>query len=64
MSRDEFEALNQSIQMADTIINNFNQFSTKIDAPPKADLRTFNENDILGDLERDEKGNVIVLTND
>jgi hypothetical protein len=24
--------------------------------------RLFNENDILGDLDRDEKGNVVVLT--
>lgn len=28
--------------------------------PPNADLRTFNVNDILGDLDRDEKGNVVV----
>jgi hypothetical protein len=32
----------------------------KVDAPPQADLRSFNENDILGDLDRDEKGNVVV----
>lgn len=30
-------------------------------APPDASKRTFNENDILGDLDRDEKGNIIVL---
>jgi hypothetical protein len=35
----------------------------KIDVPPNAELRTFNENDILGDLDRDEKGNVVVLEN-
>lgn len=29
--------------------------------PPNADARTFNENDILGDFDRDEKGNPIVL---
>lgn len=29
--------------------------------PPDAAKRNFNENDILGDLDRDEKGNVIVL---
>jgi hypothetical protein len=28
--------------------------------PPNADLRTFNVNDILGDLERDDKGNVVI----
>lgn len=26
-----------------------------------ADMRTFNEHDILADLDRDDKGNVIVL---
>jgi hypothetical protein len=29
--------------------------------PPDSNKRTFNENDILGDFDRDEKGNVIVL---
>lgn len=33
----------------------------KIDIPPDAALRTFNENDILGDFDRDDKGNVVVL---
>jgi len=30
-----------------------------IDVPPKA--HTFNEHDILGDLDRDDKGNVVVI---
>jgi len=30
-----------------------------IDVPPKA--HTFNEHDILGDLDRDEKGKVVVI---
>lgn len=55
--------LNQSIQMADQILSSFKQFEGKIDVPPNAELRTFNENDILGDLDRDEKGNVVVLEN-
>lgn len=29
--------------------------------PPNADHRTFNVNDILGELDRDERGNIIVL---
>jgi len=29
--------------------------------PPNAFLRTFNEHDVLGDLDRDDKGNVVVL---
>jgi len=33
-----------------------------IEVPPNWQHRLFNENDILGDLDRDEKGNVVVLT--
>ena len=32
-----------------------------VQVPPDSSLRNFNENDILGDFDRDEKGNVIVL---
>jgi hypothetical protein len=28
--------------------------------PPNADMRNFNENDILGQLDRDDKGNPII----
>jgi hypothetical protein len=35
----------------------------KVDAPPQAGLRSFNENDIFGDLDRDLKGNVVVPEN-
>lgn len=31
-----------------------------ITCPPQADLRTFNVNDILGELNRDDKGNIVV----
>ena len=34
---------------------------SEVQAPPNAQNRNFNENDILGDFDRDEKGNVIVL---
>lgn len=42
-----------------------NQMKAKLDqqvleAPPDADSRKFNENDILGEYDRDEKGNVMV----
>lgn len=50
---------NETIRMADTLLNDFS--SNQVDVPPRADLRTFNENDILGELDRDEKGNVVVL---
>lgn len=32
-----------------------------MEIPPNADHRTFNVNDILGELDRDERGNIIVL---
>lgn len=32
-----------------------------ITIPPNSQLRTFNEHDVLGDFDRDEKGNVVVL---
>ena len=54
--------MNQSIQMADQILSSFKQFEGKIDVPPNAELRTFNENDILGEFDRDEKGSVVVLS--
>jgi hypothetical protein len=33
----------------------------RVQVPPEANKRTFNENDILGDFDRDEKGNIILL---
>ena len=35
-----------------------------VEVPPNAQHRTFNENDILGALDRDEKGNLIKLSNE
>jgi hypothetical protein len=35
-----------------------------VQVPPDKEKRNFNENDILGDFDRDEKGNVIVLQDD
>ena len=48
--------------MADTLMGQFTQ-QKAIDVPPNADLRTFNVNDIIGDLDRDDKGNVVVDQN-
>ena len=33
----------------------------RVQVPPEANKRTFNENDILGEFDRDEKGNIILL---
>ena len=32
-----------------------------VEFPPNPENRNFNENDILGDLERDDRGNLILL---
>ena len=35
-----------------------------LEVPPDSQKRTFNENDILGEFDRDEKGGIIVLQDD
>jgi hypothetical protein len=39
---------------------NLERASTAADGCPNSELRNFNEIDIVGDLERDDKGNLIV----
>lgn len=47
--------------MADTLMHDFQAGGDKpIDVPPRADLRTFNEHDILGEVSRDENGKIVV----
>lgn len=53
--------MDQTIKMADTLMHNFADGGDRpIDVPPRADLRTFNENDVMGEIDRDENGNIIV----
>ena len=42
-------------------LKDFNKKSHPVEMPPNADNRTFNVNDILGELNRDDRGNIIVL---
>lgn len=51
--------MNQSMQMAEPLLDVFKNEKV-IDCPPDANLRTFNVNDILGDLDHDQNGNVVV----
>ncbi len=41
----------------------FGQFceDPKVQVPPDESKRTFNEHDILGEFDRDEKGNIVIL---
>ena len=47
------------IAMNENLLKDFKKTESLIDIPPNAELRTFNENDVLGDLDRDEKGNLV-----
>ena len=38
-----------------------NKNEVEVQIPPNTEKRNFNVNDILGDLDRDEKGNLIIL---
>lgn len=51
-----------SLIMKDNALNYFKtqQDQDIVEVPPNANTRKFNECDIIGDLERDEKGNVII----
>lgn len=57
---EEDEALEQEIVMSQEPLEAFNK-KHPVQVPPNADDRTFNVNDILGDLDRDDRGNIIVL---
>ena len=50
----------------DNALNNFRSMHEQdvVESPPVADSRKFNENDILGNLDRDEKGNIMVICAD
>jgi hypothetical protein len=56
--KDTYSEMNETMNMAENIQDKFNQ--KLIDVPPNADLRTFNVNDILGEMDRDDLGNVVV----
>lgn len=58
---DGFSEMNRSLAMADDLGSNF-VAQSNLEAPPKHESRSFNVHDILGDLDRDDKGNVIVDT--
>lgn len=51
----------EDIVMADESLLDFKKKEPEVQVPPDSNKRTFNENDILGEFDRDEKGNVIVL---
>jgi len=54
--------MNKTIKDADALMHDTADLlgEKAIDVPPRQDLRTFNVNDILGDLPRDKHGNVVV----
>lgn len=48
-----------SLMMAQSNLGKFG--AGGIDVPPNAENRRFNENDIVGNLSRDERGNVVPI---
>lgn len=56
----DIDVMSSIVDVNSNVMQDFrNKQNTNI--PPSAFQRTFNENEILGDLDRDEKGNVVVL---
>ena len=58
---EEDEALEAEIVMSQELIQDFAKPKHPVEMPPNADNRTFNVNDILGELDRDDRGNIVVL---
>ena len=58
---EEDEALEAVVQINNDVIKDFNKPDHPVEMPPNAENRTFNVNDILGELDRDNRGNIIVL---
>ena len=59
--KEEDEALEAEIVMSTELIQDFNKPAHPVEMPPNYESRTFNVNDILGELDRDDRGNIIVL---
>lgn len=55
-----------SMLVQDNALNNFKKMHEQeiVESPPMADSRRFNENDIIGNLDRDEKGNITCYAGD
>jgi hypothetical protein len=51
------------LEMNINALKDFKKPQTDLDVPPSAQLRTFNENDVLGDLDLDDKGNLVIQEN-
>lgn len=62
-SHDDMDMISGIVDVNKDVLKDFQQQQQPpvITIPPQSNLRTFNEHDVLGDLDRDEKGNVVVL---
>ena len=57
---DDIDQNSSMIAMTDNLLKDFSKKPQgQVDIPPNSELRTFNEHDVLGDLDRDDKGNLI-----
>ena len=61
MKPEEEDELETEIVMSQDVLQDFAKPKHPVTMPPDADARTFNVNDILGELDRDDRGNIVVL---
>lgn len=58
---DTLDEQNSRVEFRDKNLKAFEPKETVMVSPPDAEKRNFNVHDVLGDWERDDKGNVIVV---
>ena len=58
---EEEEPLEATVEVNKDAIKDFNKQDHPVEIPPNADNRSFNVHDILGELDRDNRGNIVVL---
>lgn len=56
--------VSQNVEMNEEPLDQFKDDPEPVSVPPHLNNRNFNECDILGDFDRDDKGNIIVLQDD
>ena len=58
----DIDVMSAIVDLNSNVMKDFQQKQESlVTIPPNAQLRTFNEHDVLGELDRDDKGNVVVL---
>lgn len=62
LNESQEDVMSAIVDLNSNVMRDFQQKQESlVTIPPNSQLRTFNEHDILGELDRDDKGNVVVL---